>query len=370
MTIQMVDLKRQYQELKSEIDAAVQEVLTSSRFIYGPQVTALAKEVAAFQEGGWVVPCNSGTDALQLALKAIDLQPGDEVITTPFTFFATAEAIVLEGGVPVFVDIEDTYFTMDVSKLEEAITPRTRAIIPVHLYGQPADMDPILEIARRHNLTVIEDAAQALGARYKGHRVGTIGDIGCVSLYPGKNLGAFGDGGLVLTRHESIAQKIEMLANHGASLQHRYQHEWIGMNSRLDAIQAAIVRIKLPHLDRWNQRRQEIAEHYRHQLSTFVQVPEIAPYGTHIFHQFVIRTPQRDALQHYLATKGIPSAIHYPIPIHLQPVFRKRFGFQEGQFPVSETVAREVLSLPIHPHLTDEEVQFILEQVTQFFKQN
>ena len=370
MTIQMVDLKRQYQELKADIDTAVQQVLESSQFIYGPQVRALAEEVAAFQEGGWVVPCNSGTDALQLALKAIDLQPGDEVITTPFTFYATAEAIVLEGGTPVFVDIEDRYFTLDVTQLERAITPRTRAIIPVHLYGQPAHLEPILEIARRHNLTIIEDAAQAFGARYQGQRVGTIGDIGCISLYPGKNLGAFGDGGLVVTRHEHLARKIEMLANHGASIEHRYQHEFIGLNSRLDAIQAAIVRTKLPHLDRWNARRQEIAARYSRELQGLVQVPETVPYGTHIFHQYVIRTPKRDALQRFLKERGVPTAIHYPIPIHLQPAFQRRFNFREGQFPVSEAVAREVLSLPVHPHLTEEEIQWIIDSVKTFFEQN
>ncbi len=370
MTIQMVDLKRQYEELKAEIDAAVLAVMASSQFIYGPQVQALAEEVAHFQGGGHVIPCNSGTDALQLALKAIDLQPGDEVITTPFTFYATAEAIVLEGGVPVFVDIEERYFTIDVQQIEAAITPRTRAIIPVHLYGQPADLDPILDIARRHQLVVIEDAAQALGAFYKGQRVGTIGEIGCVSLYPGKNLGAFGDGGLVLTRDENLAKKIEMLANHGASLTSRYQHEYIGMNSRLDALQAAIVRIKLPHLDRWNRRRQEIAAIYSWELASVVQVPEAVPYGTHIYHQYVIRTPRRDELQQFLREKGIPTAVHYPIPIHLQPAFQQRFAFKAGQFPVSEAVAQDVLSLPIHPHLTDTEVQFIVESVHQFFEQN
>ena len=370
MAIQMVDLQRQYAELKAEIDAAVLEVMASSRFIFGPQVQALTEEVAHFLGGGYVIPCNSGTDALQLVLKAIDLQPGDEVITTPFTFYATAEAIVLEGGTPVFVDIDPHYYTINVDQIEAAISPRTRAIIPVHLYGQPADLDPIIEIARQHQMVVIEDAAQAFGAFYKGKRVGAIGDAGCVSLYPGKNLGAFGDGGLVLTFQQALAQKIQMLANHGASLENRYQHEYIGMNSRLDALQAAIVRIKLPHLDRWNRRRQEIAALYSRELASVVAVPQVVPYGTHIYHQYVIRTPRRDALQQFLHQKGIPTAIHYPVPIHLQPAFQKRYGYATGQFPVSEAVAREVLSLPMHPHLTNEEALFIVESVHQFFKQN
>ncbi len=370
MTIQMVDLQRQYTELKSEIDSALQAVLSSSQFIFGTQVQAFTAELETFLEHGHVIPCNSGTDALLLALRAIDLQPGEEVITTPFTFYATAEAIVLAGGKPVFVDIEPTYFTMDVTQLEAAITPRTRAIIPVHLYGQPANLKPILEIAKRHQLVVIEDAAQALGARYQGQRVGTIGDIGCVSLYPGKNLGAFGDGGVVIARTRELAQKIQMLANHGASLENRYQHEYIGMNSRLDAMQAAIVRIKLPHLDRWNKRRQAIAELYSRALAKVVQTPQQVPYGSHIYHQYVIRTNKRDALQHYLREKGIPTAVHYPIPIHLQPAFRRLFGYQGGEFPISEALAQEVLSLPIHPHLTEDEIQWIIDSVLNFFNQN
>ena len=366
--IQMVDLKRQYSRLQKEIDTAVSRVLHSCRFVHGPEVQQLAREVEKYLGVAHAIPCASGTDALMLCLMALEIQPGDEVITTPFTFIATAEAISLVGATPVFVDIDEQTLTLRPDLLSEAVTARTRAIIPVHLYGQSADLKPVLEVARRHQLKVVEDAAQALGTEYCGRKVGTWGDLAAVSFYPGKNLGAYGDAGMVLTNHSSLAEKVRMLADHGS--RKRYLHEYIGLNSRLDALQAAILRVKLPYLDEWNQRRRDIARRYRERLEklplTFQRLPE---YSTHIYHQFVIRTPRRDELQVFLQKRGISTAIHYPLPVHLQPAFRQRYGFREGMFPVAEKVAGEVLSLPMHPDLTEEEIRTVIETIEQFFHQ-
>ncbi|NOX38826.1 MAG: DegT/DnrJ/EryC1/StrS family aminotransferase [Calditrichaeota bacterium] len=368
MNMHMVDLRRQYLQLREEIDAAIFRVIESCQFINGPEVQHFARELADYVGVTHAIPCASGTDALILALMALDVQPGDEVITTPFTFIATAEAISLLGAVPVFVDIDEGTLTMRPDLLEGAISPRTRVIIPVHLYGQAADLQSILEIARRHGLYVIEDAAQALGTEYRGRKVGTWGNLAAVSFYPGKNLGAYGDAGVVLTHDDQLAEKVRMLADHGS--RRRYVHEYVGMNSRLDALQAAILRVKLPYLDAWNRRREEIAQMYRERLQklgvTFQQPQEGS---THIYHQFVIRTRHRDRLQAFLNARGIPTAIHYPIPVHLQPAFKQRYGFHEGDFPVAEKVAREVLSLPMHPDLRDSEIDLVVNTIEQFFNQ-
>ncbi|RMG61499.1 MAG: DegT/DnrJ/EryC1/StrS family aminotransferase [Calditrichaeota bacterium] len=366
MNIQMVDLIRQYQGLKEEIDEAVARVLASARYINGPDVSAFAEEVARYLGVGYAIPCASGTDALQIAMMALEIGPGDEVITSPFTFIATAETIALLGARPVYVDIDPVTFNLDPAHLEAKITERTRAIIPVHLYGQPADMDPILEIARRHKLRVIEDAAQALGSRYKDRKVCTLGDLACISFFPSKNLGAAGDAGMVVTNDAALAERVRMIANHGSRV--RYHHEILGVNSRLDTIQAAILRVKLPHLDEWNRRRREAAVAYN---KAFSQLPVTPPmeqtYSYHIYHQYTIRTDRRDALREHLKERGIPTAVHYPMPLHLQPAFKERFGYREGEFPMAEKAARQVLSLPMHPELSGEEIDFIVQAIAQFF---
>ncbi len=369
MQIQMVDLQRQYQQLKPEIDAAVMEVIESGKFINGPAVQAFKHDVETYLGSGHVISCASGTDALQLALMGIGIQPGDEIITTPLTFVATSEAIVVLGAKPVFVDIDEKSYNINPDLVEAAITEKTKAIIPVHLYGQAADMDPLMDIARRHNLTVIEDAAQAFGGTYKGRKICAIGDLACVSFYPGKNLGAYGDGGMVVARDEAMAHKIQMIADHGSQV--RYLHEEIGVNSRLDSIQAAVLRCKLPHLDAGNARRREIAKMYDERLPGDKLIkPTVMDYGEHIFHQYTLRTPHRDAIQTYLKERNIPTAIHYPRPLHLQPAFKKVLPYSEGQFPLAEKVASEVFSVPMHPHLMEEEVDAICTAITDFFKEN
>jgi len=365
MKIQMVDLKRQYQALKKEIDEAVLRVLESTQFINGPDVKMLAKEMQNYLGVKHAIPCASGTDALQLALMAVNIGPGDEVITTPFTFVATAETIALLGARPIYVDIDEKTYNIDPTRIEAAITSRTRAIIPVHLYGQSADMDAIMEIARKHHLVVIEDAAQAVGARYKGKMVCTFGDLGCISFFPSKNLGAYGDAGMVVTDNEELADKVRMIANHGSRV--RYRHEALGINSRLDSIQAAILRVKLKYLDHWNEERRMLAAYYNEGFKgTGAVMPYVADYADHIYHQYTLQVDDRDGLQKVLTEKGIPSAIHYPIPLHLQPAFRDVSGFKEGDFPISEKVAKRVISLPMHPDLIQSEQDYIIDTIRQF----
>ncbi len=362
MNIQMVDLKRQYQKYKSEFDMAVAEVLASAQFINGPDVKKLAEEMQAYLQVKQAIPCASGTDALQLALMALEIGPGDEVITTPFTLVATAETIGLLGARPVYADIEEKTYNIDPEKIEAAITEKTRAIIPVHLYGQPADLDSILEIAGKHNLPVIEDAAQAVGARYKEKPVCSFGQIGCISFFPSKNLGAYGDAGMVTAQDDSLAEKIRMIANHGSKV--RYQHDLLGVNSRLDTIQAAILRVKLKYLDEWNEKRRDIAEHYSRGLKGLpVVTPFVADYSEHIYHQYTIQVENRDGLQQHLNERGIPNAIHYPIPLHRQPAFK---SYTDRKFPVAERIAEKVISLPMHPDLTTDEQDYIIEAIRQF----
>ncbi len=365
MKIQMVDVLGQYQTIKPEVDAAVRGVLESGQFILGKQVGEFECASAGYLGVKYGVGCASGTDALQIAMMALGIGPGDEVITSSFTFVATAETIALLGAKPVYVDIDPKTFNIDPSRIEAAVTAKTKAIIPVHLYGQPADMDPIMEIARRRKLAVIEDAAQAMGASYKGKKVCSIGDIGCISFFPSKNLGAYGDGGMMVTNSEQHYEAMKMIANHGS--RERYYHERLGVNSRLDTIQAAILLVKLRHLEKWNSARQRAAARYDALLAgTPVTVPYVAPTGQHIFHQYTIRVPRRDALAAHLKERGIPHAIYYPVPLHLQKAYAMS-GAHKGDLPVTEKAAAEVLSLPMHSELAEEHLQHITGAIKEFY---
>ena len=359
--IPMVDLKRQYARLKKEIDQAVGNALEQTQFILGPNVSALETEIAAYHSLPYAVGCANGTDALLLALRASGIGPGDEVITTPFTFIATAEVVALVGAKPVFVDICPDTFNIDPGKIAAKITSRTRAIIPVHLFGHPADMDPIMDIARKHHLKVIEDCAQAFGATYRGQTVGTMGDVGCFSFFPSKNLGCYGDGGIVITRDEEIASKIKMLRNHGSAV--RYYHSEVGYNSRLDEIQAAILRVKLPQIDAANDARRGNATAYCQAMAgKDIVLPSERPGCKHVYHQFTIRSKNRQAIADALQSAGSASAVYYPVPLHRQDVFLKMYDLKES-LSVSETCAHEVLSLPMFPELTPKEIRLITDVV-------
>lgn len=353
MAIPLVDLKAQYRSIQGEIDAAIRRVVESAAFILGPEVNAFEEAFASYCEANYAVGVDSGTAALFLALKACGIGPGDEVITTPFTFISTAEVISQTGARPVFVDIDPATYNLSPERIEAAITPYTRAIIPVHLYGQPAEMDEIRAIAQAHRLWVIEDAAQAHGARYKGRRVGSLGDIACFSFYPSKNLGAYGDAGAVVTNNAELAARVRSLRDHGRSS--KYLHEELGWGLRLDALQAAILRAKLPHLDAWNAARRERASRYAELLAgSAVVTPTALPYVEHVYHCYVVRTPHRDDVVKALQARGIGVGIHYPIPLHLQPAY-KSLGYANGAFPISEQYSREVLSLPMYPELTEQQ---------------
>jgi dTDP-4-amino-4,6-dideoxygalactose transaminase len=352
--IPFVDLQAQYRALKPEIDAAVLEVLDRAQFILGPAVTAFEAEFAKYCHTADAIGVNSGTSALHLALLAAGVQPGDEVITTPFTFVASVAAIEYANARPVLVDVEPDYWTLDPAKIEAAITPKTKAIVPVHLYGQPADMDPILDIARRHRLAVIEDACQAHGSDYKGRRCGSIGEIGCFSFYPGKNLGAYGEGGAVVTSDPEIAKRIRLLRSWGEET--RYEHKYRGFNYRMDGVQGAVLGVKLRYLEHWTAARRRHAAEYRRQFAgTAVQVPAERPGCRHVYHVYVIRVRDRDQWRVRLTDAGVQTGVHYPVPVHLQPAYRD-LGYVEGAFPVAEAAAREVLSLPIFPEMTAEQI--------------
>lgn len=367
--MKFVDLTAQYKTIKKEIDLAIKKVINNGQFILGKEVEKLEKEIAKFCGTKYAIGVNSGTDALFLSLKALNIGPGDEVITVPFTFIATAEVIANCGAKPVFVDINPETFNIDASKIEKAITKNTKAIIPVHLFGQMADMDEIMDVAQKHNLYVIEDAAQAVGAEYKGRKAGTIGDLGCLSFFPSKNLGAYGDAGMVITNNKKLAEKIRLFRTHGSSLKEKYLNLVLGTNSRLDALQAAILRVKLRHLSKWNKKRGEKALYYSKALREVgdIIVPTIGSNRNHIFHQYTIRTKQRDKLQKYLKEKGIPTMIYYPLPLHLQPAF-KYLDYKSGDFPISEKVAREVISLPIYPELSQRDQDFIIKKIKEFYR--
>ena len=347
--IPFLDLKAQYRSIKPEIEAAVASVLDSGQFVLGPEVAAFEREFAQYSGAAHGIAVNTGTSALHLALLAAGVGAGDEVITVPFTFVATVAAIGYTGARPVFVDIDPVTFTMDPARLEAAITPRTKAIVPVHLYGQMADMDPIMEVAKRHGLAVIEDACQAHGAYYKGRRAGSIGDLACFSFYPGKNLGACGEGGIVLTSNPQHDRAVRLLRDWGA--EHKYHHVVKGFNYRMEGLQGAILRVKLRHLDAWTEGRRRCAAHYAELLADSpVQAPREAAYGRHVYHVYAVRTADRTQLKAALDAAGIQWNIHYPVPVHLQPAWAE-LGYRAGDFPLSEAAANEVLSLPMYPEL-------------------
>ena len=353
-TIPFNDIQAEYRELKSDIDQALARVIERTQFILGPDVQALEEEFADYSQTRFGVGVNSGTSALHLALLSLGIGAGDEVITTPFTFFATVAAIHYVGATPVLVDIDDRTFNMDVTKIEAAITERTRAIMVVHLYGQPADMDPILDIARRHKLAVVEDAAQAHGAEYKGRRVGSIGDLGCFSFYPTKNLGAPGEGGMVVTNNADHARKLRMLRDWGQ--EQKYYPVLKGFNYRLQGMQAAVLRVKLRRLEAWTEARRANAALYNHLLAASGVVLPVAPESVrHVYHLYTVRSHDRDALQRELAEAGIPTAVHYPKPIHMLPAYHDA-RYPEGAFPVAEACSRSVLSLPVHAYLSREQI--------------
>ena len=354
--IPFVDLKAQYDSIKDEIDEAIQNVLNNTSFIMGEELERFEEEFALFCNTKHAIGVANGSDALILALRACGIGKGDEIITVPHTFIATAEAISNVGGKVVFVDIDPKTYTIDVTKIEEKINKRTKSIIPVHLYGQPADMEPIMELARKYNLKVIEDAAQAHGAEYKEEKVGSIGNVGCFSFYPGKNLGAYGDAGMVVTNNKEIAEKIKLLRNHGR-ITKKYEHEIEGYSSRLDNLQAAVLRVKLRHLNKWNESRRRNAKKYNELLSNIggIITPYEADYAKHVYHLYVIRAEGRDKLREELKSKGIATGVHYPIPLHLQPAYNY-LGYKRGDFPITEKASQEILSLPMFAELRDENI--------------
>jgi dTDP-4-amino-4,6-dideoxygalactose transaminase len=367
MALQMVDLRAQVAEIRPALDDAIAEVLDGGAFVRGPVVARFEAELSAFYGAAHALGVGNGTDALQIAYMALGVGPGDEVITPAFTFIATAEAAALLGATPVFVDVDPQTFNLDPDAVEAAITPRTKAVVPVHLYGQAADMDPILEIARQHGIAVVEDAAQSVGARYRGRMTGLMGEVGCLSFYPSKNLGAYGDGGALLTTDDALAARLRRLANHGA--ERKYFHTELGVNSRLDALQAAILTVKLPYLTAWTAARQRAADRYDALLAGCegVTLPYRAPYADHVFHQYTIRVPAalRDGLAAHLKARGVPTMVYYPVPLHRLPVF-EHLGYAGGRLPEAERASREVLSLPMHPHLTEAQIAHVAEAVAAF----
>jgi dTDP-4-amino-4,6-dideoxygalactose transaminase len=371
----MVDTKTQYLHIKNEVDAAIHEVLDTAAYINGKPVQAFTAALSSYLNVKHTIPCANGTDALQIAMMALDLQPGDEVITPSFTYIATTEVVALLKLTPVFVEVDPKTFCLDPEAVKKAITPKTKAIVPVHLYGHAAPMEEIMQIAKEHNLYVIEDNAQAIGCDYTfsdgtTKKTGTIGTIGATSFYPSKNLGAFGDGGAIFTNDDELAHKMKMIANHGQ--QKRYYHEVVGCNSRLDSIQAAVLNIKLQHLDAYNKARQTVAAHYNHAFANHpaITTPHVAAYSTHVYHQYTLQLNgvDRDKLSEYLATQKIPSMIYYPVPGHKQDMFAS-FGLPDIQLDVTDQLTSAVISLPIHTEMEEEQLNFIASQVLNFINQ-
>ena len=369
--IQMVDLQTQYAHIKQDIDAGIQEVIDSAAFIKGAKVTSFAEHLEAYTGAKHVIPVGNGTDALQIALMALGLKPGDEVITPTFTFIATAEVVALLGLTPVVVDVEWETMNMDVESVRRAITPRTKAIVPVHLFGQCANMEAIMTLAREHNLFVVEDACQAIGAQYtfangETRQAGTMGHIGCTSFFPSKNLGCYGDGGAIFTNDDALADKMRAIANHGCRV--RYHHDEVGVNSRLDSIQAAVLDAKLPHLNEYIAARQRAATYYDEAFvgNDQLLIPGREPHSTHVFHQYTLRVlgADRDKLREQLAERGIPSMVYYPVPLHQQKAYRDA-RYKDGDFPVAERLASCVLSLPMHTELDEEQLAFITSNVLE-----
>ncbi|OGS37775.1 MAG: transcriptional regulator [Elusimicrobia bacterium RIFOXYB2_FULL_49_7] len=361
MQVPLLDLKAQYQTIKPELDRAVQSVVEAQEFILGPRVEHFEKEMADYLGVRFTLGVSSGTDALLLALMALDIGPGDEVITTPYTFFATAGSIWRMGAKPVFVDICPDTFNINPDLIEKKITRKTKAIMPVHLFGQSADLDPILALATKHGLKIIEDGAQAIGTRYKGKVSCTLGDVGALSFFPSKNLGGFGDGGMVVTNSEALFAKMKLLRTHGA--ENRYFHKMVGANFRLDALQAAVLSVKLKHLDEWTMKRQQNAAFYNNAFKNSpVRIPVVHPENGSIYNQYVVRLSNRDKVMVILNEKKIGNAIYYPLPLHLQECFTS-LGYKVGDFPVSEAAAKETLALPIYPELSEEQLAFVAETV-------
>lgn len=362
--ISLVDLTAQYHSIKKEIDTAVLATLESGHFILGPQVTKFEESIAGYLGVNHAVGLASGTDALVIALRALNIGAGDEVIIPAYTFFATAGTVMSVGAKPVFVDIDPRSYQIDVSRIESAITEKTRAIIPVHLYGHPSEMNPILEIARKHNLKVIEDNAQGFGAEYLGKKTGALADIGCLSFFPTKNLGAFGDAGMVLTNDSAFAERMRMLRVHG--WKKKYYSEEVGYNSRLDALQAAILQAKFPYIDSWNDKRRELAHRYTEHFAPLnIVTPVELDWGKHVYHLYIIRSAKRDELQAFLKQKGIASEVYYPLPPHLSIPCQK-FGYKEGDFPYAELAARETLALPLYPELSQSQQDEVIAAVRVF----
>jgi len=362
--IPLVDLKAQYALIRGDVDAAIARVLTNADFILGRDVEAFEAEYAAYCEAAYAVGLDSGLSALELGMRALGIGPGDEVITPAHSFIASSSAISFTGAKPVWIDVDPDTYNMDSSQVEAAITKRTKAIMPVHLYGQPADMEAIVQIARRHNLYVVEDACQAHGARYRGQRVGTIGDIAAFSFYPGKNLGAYGDAGALVTNHGEIADTVRQMRNYGQ--RKKYEHAFLAWNRRMDTLQAAVLRVKLPHLDAWNAARRRHASVYDELLAgAGARLPHVATDRDHVFHLYVIQADRRDALLEHLGGQGVHGGIHYPVPIHLQEAYRAE-GFGPGSFPVTEAMAPRLLSLPMYPELSEPQLQRVADAVASF----
>lgn len=369
----MVDLKGQYQRIKNDIDVAIQEVINTTAFINGPQVKEFENELAKYLQCKYVIGCANGTDALQIALMALELKPGDEVIVPCFTYVATAEVIALLGLTPVLIEVDPNTFNATAELIEKAITDRTRAVVPVHLYGQCVEMEPVIEVAKRHNMFVVEDTAQALGAEYTFSnglvkKSGTMGDIGCTSFFPSKNLGCYGDGGALYTNDAELAANIRKIANHGQRV--KYYHDVVGINSRLDTIQAAILSAKLPHLDSYAAARDSVAAFYDTELGgiEWLQIPSRANNSTHVFHQYTLKLADfvdREKFKQYLMEHGIPSMVYYPLPLHKQEAF-KSDRHKEGDFPICEDLCRKVISLPIHTEMTTDELFYITSTIKAF----
>jgi dTDP-4-amino-4,6-dideoxygalactose transaminase len=371
MPVPFVDLQAQYRSIKAEIDAAVQRVLDTSAFILGREVESFERDFAGYVGARECVGVSNGTAALHLALMACGVGAGDEVIVPANTFFATPEAVSAAGATPVFADVDPVTYNLDPAKTEAAVTERTRAVIPVHLYGQPADLDAVDEVAKRHNLTVIEDAAQAHGARYKGRRVGALARAGCFSFYPGKNLGAYGEGGAVTTDDPEVARRVRLLRDHGSTV--KYRHEVVGYNLRLEGIQGAVLSVKLKHLDGWNALRRRHAARYRELLGPLeeagaLSLPREAAYAEHVYHLFVVQTSARDSMQRFLSAANVHTGVHYPVPAHLQPAYAA-LGRREGDFPESERQSRRVLSLPMFAELTERQLAYVAHAVEDFCAQ-
>lgn len=364
MEVPLLDLRAQYATIKDEVLAAVSEVLDSQRCIGGPKVEELEKQIAAVSDCKYGVGVSSGTDAILNVLMSLEIGPGDEVITTPFTFFATVGCIARVGARPVFVDIDPQTYNIDPALIEAAVTDKTKAIMPVHLFGQMADMDPIMEVARKHDLAVIEDAAQSITSTYKGRKAGSVGAAGCFSFFPSKNLGGIGDGGMVVTNDEALHKRLVMMRNHGMAP--KYYHKYVGANFRLDPIQAAALLVKLPHLDEWSQGRRDNAAYYNEKFAgTVVRTPYISPDCETIYNQYCIRVPRRDEVVAHLHASGIGCEIYYPVPAHLQECFAY-LGYRRGDFPESEKAAGEIMALPVYPELTDEMQDAVAEQILTF----